>query len=139
MVSISKVLSDNDAGATGSHQAGILVPKNPRVLGFFPPLDRARRNPRAVLRLTDDSGREWQFTFIYYNNALFGGTRNEYRLTHMTEFIRRHNLKKDDEVIFRREEDGPFRLSFQRRNSPQFSETGVLKLRAGWRVLSFQG
>lgn len=137
MVSISKVLSDNDTGVTGSHQAGILVPKNPSVLAFFPPLDRGQRNPRAVLHLTDDTGRAWQFTLIYYNNALFGGTRNEYRLTHMTEFIRRHNLKSDDEVIFTREENGSLHVSFRHRASPQVSGTGVLKLRAGWKVLSF--
>lgn len=137
MVSISKVLSNNDTGVTGSHQAGILVPKAPSVLGFFPSLDPTLRNPRAVLRLTDDAGREWQFTFIYYNNALFGGTRDEYRLTHMTEFIRRHNLKTDDEVVFCREEGSPLHVSFRHRKGRQFSETGVLKLRAGWRVLSY--
>lgn len=136
MASISKILSDNDTGATGSHQAGILVPKNPAVLGFFPALDRRQKNPRAVLRLADDIGREWRFTFIYYNNSLFGGTRDEYRLTHMTEFIRRHNLKTEDEVIFSREEHGPFRVSFRRRNSPRVGSNGVLRLRSGWKVLS---
>ena len=36
MKSISKILSANDIGATGGHQAGILIPKDPRILGFFP-------------------------------------------------------------------------------------------------------
>jgi hypothetical protein len=46
---ISKVLSANDTGDTGGHQAGILVPKDPDILAFFPKLDANRRNPRCLL------------------------------------------------------------------------------------------
>jgi hypothetical protein len=136
MNSISKILSDNDTGKTGSHQAGILVPKSPAVLRFFPPLDRAQKNPRAVLRLTESTGKEWRFTFIYYNNSLFGGTRDEYRLTHISEFIRSHNLKAEDEVILSRDEHGTFHVSFRRRSSSRVGSDRVLRLRPGWKVLS---
>ncbi len=36
---ISKKLSANDLGLTGSHQAGILVPKSTELQNFFPKLD----------------------------------------------------------------------------------------------------
>ena len=39
--SITKVLSANDTGETGGHQAGILVPKEERLLSFFPALKRS--------------------------------------------------------------------------------------------------
>lgn len=38
---IRKTLSANDVGATGAHQAGILIPKNPKILAFFPSLDKS--------------------------------------------------------------------------------------------------
>ena len=85
---ISKVLSANDTGETGGHQAGLLIPKQERILSFFPSLDASTLNPRAHLQFEDDVGALWEFAFIYYNNGLFGGTRNEYRLTRMTRFMR---------------------------------------------------
>ena len=96
---IVKVLSANDTGETGGHQAGILVPKDPMLLSFFPKLDAGIYNPRVHLRFVDDGGTFWEFAFIYYNNALFDGTRNEYRLTRMTKYIRQAGLAVGDEVI----------------------------------------
>ena len=90
---ITKVLSKNDTGETGGHQAGILVPKDPNILAFFPPLDSSTKNPRVRLNFFDPQGSLWKFSFIYYNNYFFGGTRNEYRLTWMTALIRNYNLK----------------------------------------------
>jgi len=58
---ISKVLSANDVGVTGGHQAGILIPKNPDILSFFPTLGNKDKNPRAQLRFLDQDGREWFF------------------------------------------------------------------------------
>ena len=68
---ISKILSANDTGDTGAHQAGILVPKNREILGFFPPLDNSEKNPRYHLPFYDDSDTKWEFAFIYYNNRFF--------------------------------------------------------------------
>lgn len=86
--SISKILSLNDTGETGGHQAGILIPKGGDILQFFPELDADEKNPRISLYFIDEANQRWKFNFIYYNNKFFGGTRNEYRLTGMTEYIR---------------------------------------------------
>ena len=131
MQTIEKVLSANDTGETGGHQAGILVPKDPRILGFFPRLDPSLRNPRAVIDIRDDTGHEWTFNFIYYNNRLFGGTRNEYRLTGMTAFFREFNLKTGDTLVFRRVSARHLNLSYRR--SKRGSK--VLKLSGTWKVI----
>jgi len=130
---IAKILSANDTGETGGHQAGILVPKERDVLSFFPELDAGQYNPRCHLMFLDDSGTFWEFAFIYYNNALFGRTRNEYRLTRMTKYIRQAGLAVGDEVILLRDGDR-YRVSFKRKK--QVERTGgVLKLGTGWRVI----
>lgn len=128
---IEKTLSANDIGTTGGHQAGILVPKSGRVLPFFPSLDSKLKNPRAVLDVIDDAGREWTFSFIYYNNRFFGGTRNEYRLTGMTAFLREFNLKAGDVVVLRRESPRLVRISFKRKSNPE----NVLRLTATWKII----
>lgn len=129
---IEKVLSANDTGETGGHQAGILVPKNPGILDFFPRLDRSTKNPRKVLDMCDVTGHEWTFVFIYYNNRFFGGTRNEYRLTGMTAFLREFNLKVGDILIFRRVQPHSMFISFKR-TAPSDK---VLKLTDSWKVIT---
>ena len=132
--SIAKVLSKNDTGETGGHQAGILVPKDSGILSFFPRLDPAQYNPRCHLIFMDNSGSFWEFAFIYYNNALFGGTRNEYRLTRMTNYIRQAGLVVGDEVIL--SHDGMrYKVTHKRKRKTEISATGVLKLGSGWRVV----
>jgi hypothetical protein len=129
---VEKTLSANDTGLTGGHQAGILVPKDPNILGFFPKLDSSRKNPRAILDIVDDTAREWTFYFIYYNNRLFGGTRNEYRLTGMTTFLREFNLKPGDVLIFTRTSPRRISVSFLR-STPGVGNT--LKLSSGWKII----
>jgi hypothetical protein len=133
---IAKILSANDTGETGGHQAGILVPKEPEVLSFFPKLDAAQYNPRVHLRFVDDGGTFWEFAFIYYNNALFDGTRNEYRLTRMTKYIRQAGLAVGDEVILSRDRDRYF-VSHKRKQQAERTN-GVLKLGTGWRVVQLK-
>lgn len=132
---ISKTLSANDTGDTGGHQAGILVPKDREILSFFPPLDPADPNPRCLLNFVDEGGHFWDFAFIYYNNRLFGGTRNEYRLTRMTKYIRGAGLVPGDEIRLSRSVDGRYSVAYQRQHQPQRSVTGALKLGSGWRVV----
>lgn len=132
---IRKELSANDTGETGGHQAGILVPKDPEILSFFPPLDGSQKNPRHKLVFIDGSGTKWEFSFIYYNNKFFGGTRNEYRLTCMTEFMRSHNLKVGDEIVLSRQEGARFGISFKRKHVP-FSADGKLRLGSTWKVVA---
>ena len=129
---VEKVLSANDTGETGGHQSGILVPKDPVILGFFPRLDASVKNPRAVLKVLDHTGRQWSFNFIYYNNRFFGGTRNEFRLTGMTDFFREFNLKAGDAVILRQlSSSGHVNIDYRRASSNK----RVLRLTGAWKVI----
>jgi len=132
---ISKALSANDTGLTGGHQAGILIPKDQRILGFFPPLDASTKNPRALLAFVDDEGTQWEFCFIYYNNRSFGGTRDEYRLTRMTKYLRQNNLSPEDEVLLGRPKSDSYRVSYRRRSQQHSGTQPVLKLGSGWKVI----
>ncbi len=133
---VEKELSETDTGEASTHQAGMLVPKTGDVMNFFPKLDEKIKNPRAVIDVVDETGREWSFNFIYYNNKFFSGTRNEYRLTGMTEFIREFNLKAGDFIILERISDRYSRIRYRRHNAPV--KGGVLKLgQSGWRVVDF--
>lgn len=138
--SISKILSRNDTGENGTHQAGILIPKNPpEILAFFPKLDNLEKNPRIALSFIDTSDRKWEFNYIYYNNKFFGGSRNEYRLTGMTEYIRDYNLKAGDKIILRKEDEFVYYINCVKANSLGNKGTAaskVLKLSNKWKVIS---
>ena len=111
---IKKTLSGNDTGDTGSHQAGMLVPKDEQILSFFPKLDKESKNPRAIINVVDNVDQDWNFNFIYYNGKFFGGTRNEFRLTGMTAYIRRNNLRPGDSIILERNSDDHIRIRYER-------------------------
>lgn len=132
---IRKQLSRNDTGETGGHQAGILVPREPEVLKFFPSLNAKEYNPRHSLVFRDEVGEKWTFSFIYYNNKLFGGTRNEYRLTCMTPFFRAHNLRCGDTLILSRDADNRFNITFERLDEPDNDDR--LTLGTTWKVIEF--
>jgi hypothetical protein len=132
---ITKHLSRNDTGETGGHQAGILVPKEAEILAFFPKLDPAEKNPRHKLVFRDTLGTKWEFSFIYYNNKFFGGTRNEYRLTCMTPFTRAHNLHAGDTVTLSRDDENRFHITYKHQNEPE--DDGRLKLGTAWKVIKF--
>ena len=134
-VRIGKVLSANDIGDTGGHQAGILVPKQDDILSFFPRLDERSKNPRVHLVFRDDVGERWEFAFIYYNNRFFGGTRNEYRLTRMTNYIRAHRLRPGDRVVLERDAEHRYFISYERQ-APRVRESdGALRLGSNWVVI----
>ena len=139
-ITVTKVLSANDTGETGGHQAGLLVPKRAELLAFFPTLDSATKNPRVHLLFQDDSGTQWEFAFIYYNNRFFGGTRNEYRLTRMTRYLREAALVSGDTVVLRRGVDGSYSISYRRQRDR--SVTGddpgrpVLRLGKQWAIVN---
>lgn len=128
---IEKTLSSNDTGETGSHQAGLCVPRDPEVLAFFPKLDPKVKNPRAPLDVLDETGREWTFSFIYYNNCFFGGTRNEYRLTCMTPFFREFNLKAGDTILLRRESLHTLRITYRRATLT----SKIIQLSSTWKII----
>jgi hypothetical protein len=131
-------LTANDVGNTGGHQAGILVPKAPEILAFFPTLSAAEKNPRVPLVFRDDDGVTcWRFVFIYYNNRLFGGTRNEYRLTWMTRYLRSKNAKVGDELIFSRDTEGHLQVLCHRASLIQDGD-GILRLSGGWKIIQMK-
>ena len=142
---ITKVLSLNDTGETGGHQAGILVPKNSEVLTFFPDLGCEEKNPRVSMYFTDESGKIWKLNFIYYNNKFFDakGTRNEYRLTGMTAYFRTKGLKAGDSITLTHLEDGSDIIRYHRVDNPQVEivtdASGKIKkkltLGTNWRVI----
>jgi hypothetical protein len=136
--SISKVLSANDTGETGGHQAGILVPKSEEILAFFPSLDRKEQNPRHHLFFLDPEEEKWEFAFIYYNNRFFGGTRNEFRLTRMTPFIRQSGLVCGDELILERTEAGKYLVRYKRAKAAGRGTDGVLRLGSTWKVIDIR-
>jgi hypothetical protein len=131
--SITKDLSRNDTGETGGHQAGILIPRDPELLSFFPKLNPNEYNPRHQLTFLDSLGTKWRFSFIYYNNAFFGGTRNEFRLTCMTPFFRAHNLHAGDKLTLSRDQENRFHISCSRKN--ESTSDGRLKLGTTWRIV----
>ena len=126
---IIKILSANDIGDTNAHQAGILIPRQKEILAFFPSLDSKLKNPRAEITFTYDSKEKWKFNYIYYNNKFFGGTRNEYRLTGMTKFLKSKNLKVSDKVIFFKQY-GQYMLSCERKESLLIRD--YIKLSDNW-------
>lgn len=141
--SFAKVLSANDTGATGGHQAGILVPKgNQALLAFFPPLDPAVQNPDAWIEAEDDDGNVWKLRYIYYNNKLHAenGTRNEYRLTHLTKYLREASAGVGDSLVFTSTATpGRYRISVARAEPAAAASAlaqptlpGVIRL-LGWR------
>lgn len=143
---ISKVLSGNDLGETGSHQAGMVISKKSEVLQFFPDLGCEIKNPRVSLYFIDDFGKEWKLNFIYYNNKFFdvNGTRNEYRLTGMTAYFHENGLKVGDTIILRHLENGTDTISYKRAVSAKIQkseENGQCRTRivinTGWKVIDY--
>jgi hypothetical protein len=138
LVAIEKILSSNDLGINGTHQAGILIPKRREILSFFPELDKYAINPRVVLYFVDNSGQTWKFNFIYYNNKFRGGTRNEYRLTGMTTFFKYANLKLGDSIILE-QRDNDYSIKYKRKDSVDVRSSDniiSLTLSTEWRVIN---
>jgi len=133
---ISKVLSRNDTGETGGHQAGILVPKQSDILSFFPSLDSSQKNPRHMLHFTDNCYEKWVFSFIYYNNKFFNGTRNEFRLTRMVPFFKRHNLVAGDTLQLTRDEESRYLISYlKEKDITDNEDDGMIRLGSSWKIV----
>ena len=134
-----KTLTANDVGATTTHQAGIHVPKTEQaLLDFLPPLDPRQRNPDAWIKCVDELGGIHRFRYIYYNNKLHAenGTRNEYRISHMTGYLRQAGAKEGDLIEISKEpSEAVYRLRIMKgAKTPQqetVAPTNRVKL-AGW-------
>lgn len=136
--SFAKLLSANDVGATGGHQAGILIPKSDAdLLAFLPYLDPEEVNPDAWITAEDDAGKVWRLRYIYYNNRLHRlGTRNEYRITHLTRYLGDMRAQVGDQLrLTATGTPGRYRMSVDRapdRLADPSAQPGVIRL-SGWR------
>ena len=136
---ITKTLSANDTGETGGHMAGILIPKTPQILSFFPVLDDSIKNPRITLYFYEEDGvTKWSFEFIYYNNKFFGGTRNEFRLTWMTQYLRAKNAKAGDKIEMLLDDSSRRHIKLKREKDSVEDDDGVLRLSGGWKVIELK-
>jgi hypothetical protein len=136
---ITKVLSMNDTGESNSHQAGICIPKNPpEIIHFFPKLDSSKKNPRAEISIIDERGKSWIFTFIYYNNKKFGGTRDEYRLTGMTGYIRENQIHSGDELSILKDKANNYYIKTKgvQKELHEKNKKTVIVLGNKWRIIS---
>ncbi len=133
----AKLLSANDTGETGGHQAGILVPKtDAELLAFFPYLDPAVKNPDAWIWCEDEFGKKWKLRYVYYNNKLHvaNGTRNEYRITWMTEYLRLNSAKAGDSFILEAtEEPDEYKIKIAKRKADILGDAPQAIKLAGWR------
>ncbi|THG34340.1 hypothetical protein E6C70_08645 [Glaciibacter flavus] len=136
-----KELSRNDVGETGGHQAGIVVPRVESALAFFPGLNPDEFNPRTSLRVVDTStGNQLALNYIYYNGRLSGSsTRNEYRLTGLSRYLREAHAKAGDSLVFTKDDDGVYYLSLEPKEAvvtdaiqPKPSD-GIVVLSGTWR------
>lgn len=113
--SAQKILSDNDVGATQSHQAGLLIPRSLIENGVFDALSCQVLNPRTRLKFFDQKNfTTHYFNFIFYNNKLFGGTRHEYRLTGMTNWIKENGLHGGDLIEITRHSLSEYSVTVQK-------------------------
>ncbi|NKX54375.1 EcoRII N-terminal effector-binding domain-containing protein [Arthrobacter mobilis] len=134
---VTKTLSRNDIGLTGGHQAGITVPKVSRMLEFFPQLDATEFNPSVKLTGIDTAdGTEFLMTYIYYNGKTLGrSTRNEYRLTGLTAFMRRHQATEGDVLWIERVRTSIYRLSLERMLMPRTELPQKILLKGTWSTI----
>jgi len=134
-----KILTKNDAGETGGHQAGIVVPKqNLELIAFFPKLEVHLFNPDRWITCEDPHGDLWEMRYVYYNGKTFiprKSTRNEYRITHMTKFFSAWNAKSGDSVIFTSTGiDGNYRIKIRKKPEEDSGGSKPVVLR-GWKAV----
>jgi hypothetical protein len=128
---LRKTLTANDLGRTGSHQAGLHVPK--AMVDYMPSLNETRQNPDTWLTVSFEKF-IWRWRYIHYNNALFGtGTRDEYRLTHTREFLQSTPLLVGQQIELRRTGDASLIV---RPVNPRRDEDPLVLMTSGpWRVV----
>jgi hypothetical protein len=135
---IQKVLSANDLGLTGSHQAGIHVPRSLARSGYLPELDERAVNPREELTLrTQDMVATCHF--IFYNNRLRGGTRYEYRITRLAKLLHVLGAKVGDALLLEREDYATYSVSRPEKvrvEAPRVSDSrSILRISGTWVVI----
>jgi hypothetical protein len=133
--SFEKVLTANDTGLSKSHQAGIHVPKGQRdLIAFLPPLDSRTLNPSVWLTALDADGVTWKLRYIHYNNQLHvdDGTRDEYRITHLTAYLRAAGARPGDRMVISGEPGSTaIRIAVVSSDGNNSTEARTVRLR-GW-------
>ena len=136
-----KTLSANDVGTTGGHQGGILVPRDPATLQFFPTLDASMLNPREVMNFVDaDNGEPLPLSFIHYNGKILGlSSRDEFRLTGMTRYLRVHGARAGDSIELSRPANGRLSIAYRRADEDAGSsvseDTDIIVLSGTWKTI----
>lgn len=132
-----KALTANDTGETGAHQVGFHIPKSQsEMLAFLPALDASVKNPDAWLHVTDEDGRVWKFRYIYYNNKLHDdrGTRDEYRITHVTQYFRSVSAEQGDTIVLSGlPASGHYQVTLKRSDRAAPANEPVRVALRGWR------
>jgi hypothetical protein len=137
MSTYEKTLSANDTSETNAHMGGILVPKTENgLIALFPKLDPNEYNPSVFINVTG-GGQVYKLRFVYYNNKLHGkGTRNEYRLTHLTSFLRCSNAESGDAFRLTRTPSGTYCMEVVKKaGSLHKAPGGAIRLK-GWTKVS---
>ena len=129
--SFEKILSRNDTGITGGHMGGITIPRVENdIIALFPKLDPKEYNPSVFIEVKGPNGVIHRLRFVYYNNKLHKkGTRNEYRLTYLTDFLRNSNAMAGDAFRVTRNEHGKLEMEVVKKSDEKPSS--IIKLR-GW-------
>jgi hypothetical protein len=135
----TKVLTNNDTGETGGHQAGVTIPKgNKFLIDFFPELDLNEFNPESWIFCTDPDGEIWKMRYVYYNGKTFNpkkSTRNEYRITYMTKFFAKWSASAEDVLVFTAtNRKNHYQIKIKKKDTEvlnEISEPGPVVLR-GW-------
>lgn len=133
--SIQKILSANDLGATGSHQAGIHIPMSVRE--FFPHLDETLHNPDRWIEFLLPDGGIQSGRFVYYNNKLTTakGTRNEYRLTRVVPALRLMGANVGDTIEFVLIDENNMRLRLIVPSENMNLDRVTVNISGDWRVV----
>jgi Restriction endonuclease EcoRII, N-terminal len=134
---VRKKLSPNDVGMTRTHQAGLLIPKNPDILGVFPRLDLSKVNPDCVISLHVPSLEGWwPARFVFYNTKDHGiGTRSEYRLTRITSLLAEFQAKPGDSLTFAKSQDGHIEVEFDPDEVQAVPDGKEQRLKNGWTMI----
>ncbi|MFN4157883.1 MAG: EcoRII N-terminal effector-binding domain-containing protein [Gemmobacter sp.] len=121
---------------------GVLVPKGDgELLAFLPQLNPTVMNPSAWIDCQTPDGSMLRLRFVYYNNRLHApnGTRNEYRITYLTKFLRHEQATEGDTFEISRDEGtGAYRIRVIKMRHPDVvgdvQDTPMrIKLTSGWR------
>jgi hypothetical protein len=135
-VEIQKALSRNDVGLTGSHQSGIVLPKNIANSGVFPRLG-AVKNPFEILEFVDvERGLRLRLRFVHYNSKFFGGRKDEFQLTGLTSYFRLVGAMPEG-VLKLRIFDGKRSISYEMSEVASNVDTEILRLSNEWKIINF--